>query len=249
MPQPDARMPRFSPVFAATFRPGSATVPLAERVIALTFKSSTLITSKRRARLVEVFSHQSFRRPVSRAFSRATAILTSHLRRDPGRALASLRSNRRRRACSRRESPGHRNNSPADRATDTATPRSMPATSPLPGAAIGSGMAANATCQCPVRSRVTRYDLTSSGTGRDNRNRTQPSFGTFTSAWFRFSRRMSLGPIATTRKPSFSFFLLHLGRRRVPLKKAAMLSRNRAGPAAEPSGRPPAAKGSQHGRR
>jgi hypothetical protein len=39
-------MPRFNPAFAATFRPGSVTAPLAERVIARMFRSSTRITSK-----------------------------------------------------------------------------------------------------------------------------------------------------------------------------------------------------------
>ena len=38
---------------------------------------------------------------------------------------------------------------PVDRAALTATPRSMPTTSPLPGAGIGSGTAAKATCQRP----------------------------------------------------------------------------------------------------
>ena len=46
--------------------------------------------------------------------------------------------------------------SPVDSAADTATPRSMPTTLQSPGPQIGSGMRANATCQRPARSRVTR---------------------------------------------------------------------------------------------
>ena len=51
-----------------------------------------------------------------------------------------------------------------------------------------AGITANATCQRPARSRVTRKDLTPSGTGRDQRNRTQPAFGTFTVAAVEFAR-------------------------------------------------------------
>ena len=51
---------------------------------------------------------------------------------------------------------GARSSSPVDSAADTTTPRSMPTTLPSPGPAIGSGMWANAICQRPARSRVTR---------------------------------------------------------------------------------------------
>ena len=61
------------PRFWATRKPGSSTVPRAERVIARTSRASTLITSNRRARSVVVFSTQSFRRSLSRAFSFAIA--------------------------------------------------------------------------------------------------------------------------------------------------------------------------------
>ena len=46
--------------------------------------------------------------------------------------------------------------SPVDSAADTATPRSMPTTLPSRARRSESGMWANATCQRPARSRVTR---------------------------------------------------------------------------------------------
>ena len=46
--------------------------------------------------------------------------------------------------------------SPVDSAADTTTPRSIPTTLRSPGPASESGMWANATCQRPARSRVTR---------------------------------------------------------------------------------------------
>jgi hypothetical protein len=41
-------------------------------------------------------------------------------------------------------------------AAETATPRSIPTTWPLPGAGTGAGITAKATCQRPARSIVTR---------------------------------------------------------------------------------------------
>ena len=149
-PHPLARMPRFSPAFCRTLRPGSSALPRAERVMFLIFRSSTRITSKRRARSVEVFSHQSLRRSASQALSRAMASLTCLRRADPRRALASLRSSRRRRCRCRAVSTGQHSSSPVDRAADTATPRSRPTTPPWPGAGTGIGIAANATCQRPA---------------------------------------------------------------------------------------------------
>jgi hypothetical protein len=90
-PQPDREIPRFSPALARTFRPGFSVVPLADRVMFAIFRPSTRITSKRRAMSVDVFSHQSFRRSVSLAFSRAMAVLTLPRRADPRLARASLR--------------------------------------------------------------------------------------------------------------------------------------------------------------
>ncbi len=52
--------------------------------------------------------------------------------------------------------PGACSNSPVDNAADTDTPRSTPTTLPSRGPSIASGMCANATCQRPARSRVTR---------------------------------------------------------------------------------------------
>ena len=72
-PQPDREIPRFSPALARTLRPGCPAVPFADRVMFVMFRSSTRITSKRRAMSVDVFSAQSLRRSLSRAFSRATA--------------------------------------------------------------------------------------------------------------------------------------------------------------------------------
>ncbi len=69
-PQPDARISRFSPALALTFRPGAAVVPLAERVMPVTFRFSARIKSNSRASRVLVFSAQSLRRSVSRARSR-----------------------------------------------------------------------------------------------------------------------------------------------------------------------------------
>ena len=94
-PHPDRMMLRFSPLLARTFRPGLSLVPFAERVMLLIFKSSTLITSNRRARSVLVFSTQSLSRSVSRARSRAAASRTCVRRSEPRRARASFRSSRR----------------------------------------------------------------------------------------------------------------------------------------------------------
>jgi hypothetical protein len=155
-PHPDRRMPRLSPALARTFRPGRSCVPLADRVMLLIWRSSTLMTSNLRAMSVEAFSAQSLRRSVSRARSRAMACLTRLQRFEPRRARASLRSSRRMRFWSRAVRPWECSSSPFDRAADTTTPRSMPTACPLPGAGIGSGMAAKATCQRLARSMVTR---------------------------------------------------------------------------------------------
>ena len=55
-PQPDRRISRLSPDLARTFLPGLPAVPLAERVMFLIWRSSTLIRSNRRATAVLVFS-------------------------------------------------------------------------------------------------------------------------------------------------------------------------------------------------
>jgi hypothetical protein len=150
-PQPLSRMARFSPALARTFEPGPAVVPLADRVMLAIFRSSTRMTSNLRARLVEVFSHQSFRASASRALSRAIAVLACCLL--PRLALASRRCNSLSRA---RLKPGASSSYPVDSAADTATPRSTPTIPPVPGPGTGSGIAANATCRRPARSIVTR---------------------------------------------------------------------------------------------
>jgi hypothetical protein len=52
-PQPDRRISRLSPAFCRTFWPGAPAVPLAERVMFLMRRSSTLIMSNRRAMSVD----------------------------------------------------------------------------------------------------------------------------------------------------------------------------------------------------
>jgi hypothetical protein len=104
-------------------------------------------------------------------------------------------------------------------AADTATPRSTPTTDPSPGPTAGSGATANATCHRPARSRVIRQDFAATGTGRDQRNRTQPVFGTRTAPTWRDRRRTSLGCSCTIRNPSSRPALRHVGRRCVPAKK------------------------------
>ena len=215
-------MPRLRPAFCATFLPGCPAVPLADRVRFLTLRSSTRIRSNRRARPVEAFSAQSLRRSASRAFKRATVAFALRRRPESRLALAVLRSAERRRRASRPVRPGQCSISPVDRAALTLTPRSIPTSAPVPGPGTGPGMTANATCQRPERSRVTRKDFTSSGTGRDQRNRTQPALGIFTAAWWRLRRRTSPGFTATIRKPSSCPALRQVGRWWVPAKKFAM---------------------------
>src|SRR5664279_1511043 len=125
-------MARFSPAFCRTFVPGASTVPLAERVMLRTRRSSTRIRSKRRARSVENFSTQSLRASARRACRRANLALTRRQRLLPGWARPSRRWVRRtcasRESLSReslsRESLSNRRSSPLDSAAATATPRS-----------------------------------------------------------------------------------------------------------------------------
>ena len=56
-PHPDPIISRLSPDLARTFRPGCWAVPLADRVMFVIFRSSTRITSKRRAMSVDTFSN------------------------------------------------------------------------------------------------------------------------------------------------------------------------------------------------
>ena len=70
-------MPRFRPAFCRTFRPGFSCVPLADLVMFLISKSSTMITSNLRAMSVLTFSVQSLRRSVSQARNLATALAFS----------------------------------------------------------------------------------------------------------------------------------------------------------------------------
>jgi hypothetical protein len=104
---------------------------------------------------VLVFSAQSLRRSVSRARSPAMASRTRLRRLEPRRARASLRSRRRSLFRSEALRPTAFSNSPVDKAALTTTPRSIPATSVLPGAGMGFGIDTNATCHRPARSHVT----------------------------------------------------------------------------------------------
>jgi hypothetical protein len=194
-------MDRFKPAFCRTCRPGWSTVPLGDVVIARTLRFSTRMRSKRRARSVEVCSAQFRRRSACRAVSRARARLTCARRLEAGAARARRRCSRRSRRASLGRKVGAISSSPVDSAADTTTPRSSATTCRFPGAGITGGTAANATCQRPARSRVTRKDLVG-GTGRDQRNRTQPSLGTNTAPQRRFSRRTWAALGATLRNPS-----------------------------------------------
>src|SRR5215469_1954440 len=70
-PQLEEAIPRLRAALAVTFRLGASAVPLADQVMPAMCRSSTRMTSNRPAMAVVVFSHQSLRRSVSRARSRA----------------------------------------------------------------------------------------------------------------------------------------------------------------------------------
>jgi hypothetical protein len=106
LPHAEARMARFSPAFCRTLRPGRWRVPVDERVIARTSKSSTQIRSNRRARSVLTFSTQSRRRSTSLALSLAMANLVRSRRRDPLRWRSLRRSSSRSRRRSADRNPG-----------------------------------------------------------------------------------------------------------------------------------------------
>ena len=205
-PHPLPRMPRFSPAFCRTLRPGSSAVPRAERVMFLIFRSSTRITSKRRARSVEVFSHQSLRRSASQALSRAMASLDlfaarrsaprpSQLALQPPPVLPRPR----------RQVTGQHSSSPVDRARRT---RSRPGQRRRLRRCQGpeSGQGSRRTRRASGRPGPGRCSpgriSAPCGTGRDQRNRTHPTLGIRTWAVFRFSRRTSPGRIWVMRNPS-----------------------------------------------
>jgi hypothetical protein len=83
-------------------------------------RSSTRITSNRRAMPVLVFSAQSLRRSLSRARNRAIACLTRPRRFDPRFARASLRCSRRSLVRSRPVRAGQCSSCPVDTAAATA---------------------------------------------------------------------------------------------------------------------------------
>src|SRR5438046_1267423 len=84
----------------------------------------------------------------------------------------------------------------------TLRPGALMAASSVPGPSTGAGIAANAICHLPARSRVTRNDFAFPGTARDQRNRTHPALGILTSPQRRLSLRTSRCVRWTIRNPS-----------------------------------------------
>ena len=154
-PHPLRLMPRLRPRFCATRTPGCSTVPRAVRVIARTSRASMRIVSKRRAISVVTFSTQSLRRSLSRAFSFAIASFVrarggSRARRGPAAAAApSAASTHPGETGGVQQFAGRQRRRHHHTTIDTHH-------AALPGPAIGSGRWANATCQRPARSQVTR---------------------------------------------------------------------------------------------
>ena len=103
-PQPLRLIARLSPRFWATRTPGCAVVPRADSVMARTSSASILITSKRRARSVVVFSTQSLRRSSRGLSACAIARFVFHGGWNPARQRASRCCN----TFSRFASPGVR---------------------------------------------------------------------------------------------------------------------------------------------
>ena len=158
----------------------------------LILRSSTRITSNRRARSVPVFSTQSLRRSVSRAFTLAIASLDLAAPVRPAPGLGELALKRTKPARSRPDKPGTTSISPVDRAALTVTPRSTPTASPVPGA--GTRFGDRGERDMPSARRGPGLSGTTSprsGPARDQRNRTQPAFGTSTCPIFLLRRRTS----------------------------------------------------------
>ena len=148
-PHPDRKIPRFSPAFARTFRPG-----FSRRA----FRGPGHVPD------LQVFDPDHVEPPRDVRAGLLRPVLTpvrlagpqpGDRVPDPAAAVrAALRAGQRalqppQPVRSRAVRPGQRSSSPVDSAAETATPRSMPTTWPLPGAGTGSGIAAKATCQRP----------------------------------------------------------------------------------------------------
>jgi hypothetical protein len=159
-------MPRFRAAFRRTLRPGWPTVPLALLVIARTSRPSTRIRSNRRARSVLTFSVQSRRRALSLPLRRAAASRVLARRLEPFRWRALRRSNRLRRCRSDWRRPGTDSNSPVESAAETATPRSTPTISSVPGPGMTGGIARER--KMPPAGAIPRYPV---GLGVGNRAR------------------------------------------------------------------------------
>ena len=184
---PLARMARLSPDFALTLWPGCSRVPFAERVICLVFRFSSTTTAFAGASRWAVWAQKSSRRaPPAPAISASADRTLSRLR--PRRAAReSLRCSRtaRRLLAGGEELPVeqlHRRWSPA------LPPRRDPHLPPLSAqrAHRGSESVVDEERHEPmtaVTSQRVAERSTTSSSGRDKRNRTQPSFGSFTRAW------------------------------------------------------------------
>ncbi len=177
-PHPWRLISRLRLRFCATRLPGCSPVPRAERVIARTFKSSTLIVSNRRAKSVVVFSTQSRRRPVSRALN----LLNRQFRScTPFRAALTPAPNAAA-ICEVFLFHWHEARNvqqlPVRQRDRDRTPRSTPTTPPSPGLAMGQGWRLKRSA-APRASRVL-VRLHVSAMVRVQRKRTQPTLGIHT---------------------------------------------------------------------
>ena len=145
----------FSPAFCRTFRPGSPRVPLADRVCSRS--SGPQPGSRRTAARCRCWPSPPG--PCAgpspgRAAGRSRGSPDRGVRSPPGAGQSAL------------QPPPPPPLPPGQgravqqfargQRRETATPRSIPTASPMPGAGTGSGTAAKATCQRPARSWVTR---------------------------------------------------------------------------------------------
>ena len=188
-PQPRSRISRFRPALAHTLVPGAASVPRAERVIALTLSASIATMLCWVARRRESLCSASFRRRATRPRRTPNIATVRALRLEPRHCRASRFSStlRRRRSCLLQKSCVTR--TPADVATSAATPRSTPTGGPPFGlAGRSSDSTQRLTCH-PSTSRETVAKRIRPQGGRVQRNRTQPSFVSRTSPHRRLTRR------------------------------------------------------------
>jgi hypothetical protein len=163
---------------------------------------------------------------------RKTAWLSRDLRSTDPHALQRCGSRRWRPGLSR----GIFSSSPLESAALAATPRSKATTSPVPGPGIVPGTTANAMCQRPARSSVTRWDFTPRGTDLDHPNLTQPASGIQISPAPRFSLRTCPGRTATIRSPRCARPFATQAFDEYPRRNVAWPGQSPSTPAAGPSG-------------